>query len=422
MRRRVWPRGVRGRATPLSARSAFASPPFRWFCYAAVAINTAQLVQVTAATWVVHRDTGSVLWSGLVSAASISPLMFFALAAGALADGTLGRRVAVLRGALIMTLGAAAMASMGFAGWGKPGLLLAALTGTGVGVALLTPAWQATIPDLVATSSLRSAVALNSVTVSVAWAIGPAAAGALLSAVPPEWVYASATSGYVLALFLLYRINWPEAETGDALEVRSPPPELDLSAVSVTLALGLSIGALRALVPAVVAERFDASALTYGLLFAAIGLGAALAGLGLKGGGKELQGGRLGTALGGFGLLVAGLGATRDPIVAGVVLCASGVCWTAALADVNSAMQLNAPSSGRSGVMAVFSMALYGGSAVGSVLSGAVGSQVGAGYALALSSAPCVCVGAVMLAKEDAVKEAARAALRPRRRPGQPKE
>ncbi|WP_218275021.1 MFS transporter, partial [Pseudomonas sp. GW460-13] len=52
----------------------------------------------------------------------------------------------------------------------------------GVGAAMMGPTWQSIVPELVPPSTLRQAVALNSLGVNVARAIGPATGGLLLAA------------------------------------------------------------------------------------------------------------------------------------------------------------------------------------------------------------------------------------------------
>src|SRR5690606_24722851 len=109
-----------------------------------------------------------------------APVFFFALFAGALAD-RIDKRRFLLTVNLVLTGIVAAMAILTAAGAMTPGLLLAFTFAIGTGAALTAPAWQAVVPSLVPRESLQPAIALNSMGINIARAIGPALGGFLIS-------------------------------------------------------------------------------------------------------------------------------------------------------------------------------------------------------------------------------------------------
>src|SRR5262249_12328074 len=69
--------------------------------------------------------------------------------------------------------------------------------------ALIQPAWQSIVPQLVPREHLQPAVALNSVGLNVSRAIGPALAGLIIAAsgmAAPFWLNAISTLGVIAAL------------------------------------------------------------------------------------------------------------------------------------------------------------------------------------------------------------------------------
>jgi MFS family permease len=82
------------------------------------------------------------------------------------------------------------------------GLLLFAFVAGG-SAALIAPAWQAIVPDLVPRSELVPAVALNSIGVSISRAVGPALAGVMIAALGPAapfWLNATTYLDVIAAL------------------------------------------------------------------------------------------------------------------------------------------------------------------------------------------------------------------------------
>ncbi|MCF3971860.1 MFS transporter, partial [Pseudomonas aeruginosa] len=70
----------------------------------------------------------------------------------------------------------------------------------GIGAALMAPTWQAIVPELVGRSELKSAVALNSLGINVARAIGPALGGLILASFGAAVTYGADVLSYVAVI------------------------------------------------------------------------------------------------------------------------------------------------------------------------------------------------------------------------------
>jgi MFS family permease len=139
----------------------------------------------------------SPLMVALVQSATTLPMFLLALPAGALAD-IIDRRALLIAAQIWVVVAAALLAAATFTGLTGPGLLLALTFAIACGGAMSAPAFQATVPELVARPALAQAVTLNSLGVNIARATGPALGG-LVIAVAGSW-----------AVFALNAVSVPE--------------------------------------------------------------------------------------------------------------------------------------------------------------------------------------------------------------------
>src|SRR3954462_2532545 len=173
-------------AKPKSAWSPLAIPIFRalWIAYLVSLIGTwareaggpKLMENLTSA----RKD--SPLWVSLVQTAGTLPICLLSIIAGVLAD-TLDRRKLLLWCNVWMLVISGLLAAVTFAGQGfitKESLLVLTLL-LGIGAAMAGPAFQYVIPELVPPADLPLAVSLNSVSLNIARAVGPALAGALIA-------------------------------------------------------------------------------------------------------------------------------------------------------------------------------------------------------------------------------------------------
>src|SRR5262249_4767762 len=205
-RRRDRPRPRRGRRTPRAralhgrrsrsgahvalgpALRPLALPLFRTLWIAQLVSNLGTYMHSVAAVWLMTGLSRSPLLVALLSAAQSLPLFLLALLAGALGDAV-DRRRYLVGTQLSIALAQGALGVVTLLGLATPSVLLWLTFAIGVASAMNAPVGQAVITDLVAAPELGSAIALNSVSVNVARAAGPALGGLLVAAANPGFVF-----------------------------------------------------------------------------------------------------------------------------------------------------------------------------------------------------------------------------------------
>ena len=185
-----------------SSLAPFRDRAFAVLWVATVVSNIGTWMQGAAASWLMTRLNPDAFVVSLVQVASSLPMFLFALPAGALADIIDRRRlligIQVAVTALVATFGLLVWWS-----WVTPDILLGFTFLSAAAAALIMPAWQAIVPQLVPRQHLKSAVALNSIGLNVSRAIGPALAGVIIAAwglAAPFWINALSIVGVIAAL------------------------------------------------------------------------------------------------------------------------------------------------------------------------------------------------------------------------------
>ena len=175
--------------TTASAGAAGASPSawaplragsFRTLRLAALVGLTGVWFQTVGAQWLLLSHPHASILVSLVQVATTLPYVLFGLVAGVLAD-TLDRRLILISVQVTVAALGAVLAALTFAHLMPPALLLLLVFLLGTGAALGTPAYQSLVPELVPRYEIPAASALNSISINVARALGPAIAGVLVA-------------------------------------------------------------------------------------------------------------------------------------------------------------------------------------------------------------------------------------------------
>jgi MFS family permease len=252
---------------------------------ATVISNIGTWMQGGAASWLMTGLDPSPVAVSLVQVASSLPMFMFALPAGALADVVDRRRLLILI-QITVTVLVAVFGLAIYLSLVTPTTLLAFTFASSAAAALIMPAWQAIVPQLVPRQHLQSAVALNSVGLNVSRAVGPALAGLIISALgiaAPFRVNALTTVAVITAL-----IWWRPLKNGTEGHL---PAERFIQAISAGLRHARYNSHLRAtliraggffvfasaywaLLPLVARDQIVGGAKLYGVLLGAIGAGA----------------------------------------------------------------------------------------------------------------------------------------------------
>lgn len=144
----------------------------------------------------------------LVTTVATLPILLFALPAGALAD-ILDRRLVLFGAQLLMFTASAVLAALAFAGAVTSTYLLALTFVVGTGQAIMAPAWQSSVGDIVPREDLPQAVALNVLGFNIARTVGPAIGGVLVTMAGSTLNFALNAFSYLamLGVLLFWRPN-----------------------------------------------------------------------------------------------------------------------------------------------------------------------------------------------------------------------
>jgi MFS family permease len=182
--------------------SPFRHSAFTVLWVATIVSNIGTWMQNSAAGWLMTGLNPGPLIVALVQVATSLPMFLFVLPAGALAD-IIDRRRLLLVVQIAAAVINAILSVLVWAGRVTPSILLASTFLAGCTAALISPEWQAIVPQLVPRQDLSTAVALNSVGVNVSRALGPALAELIIAAMglaAPFWLNAISYLGVIAAL------------------------------------------------------------------------------------------------------------------------------------------------------------------------------------------------------------------------------
>jgi MFS family permease/quinol monooxygenase YgiN len=392
----------------VSAGPATAEPPaaawaplrlatYRMLWFTLLGANIGTWMQTVGAQWLLIGELHAAALVALVQTASMLPILLLALPAGALADAV-DRRHLLIGVQLFISLIGVLLTGLTAIGRMPPFLLLALTFALGVGQALTLPAWAALIPELVPRSHLQSAAALGSINVNAARSVGPALAGFLVAQAGVAVVFAVNAVTYLIFALALVRwrpgtaraVDVPEEFTSalraGARYVRHSPVVRRLLLRALFFLVPGS--ALWALLPLVANRQLGLSASGYGLLLAALGVGAIVGGLFLPWVRTNLTPARFllfsGLVYGAVLLVIAFI--RSAPIVL-AALVPAGAAWVVVLSSVNAEMQLFLPGWVRARGLAVYQVVFAGGQAVGSFAWGLLANRSGLVVAHAAAAA-----------------------------------
>jgi MFS family permease len=344
-------------------------------------------MQDVGAGWLMTSLSSSPSMVALVEAADSFPLMLLALPAGALADIVDRRRLLIAVHVYLLAV-ASALGVLTLLGLTTAWTLVGFIFVLGVGSAMVMPAWAAIVPELVSPDEMPSAVALNSVAINAARAIGPAIAGVLVAVVGAWLVFLLNALSYIGIVAVLLR--WRREHRKSAL-----PAERFLSAIRIGLRFVMHTQALLvvlirgsaffvfasatwSLFPLVVRRELGRGPEIYGLLLTCIGVGAVTGAILLP---------RLRAKLS-RDIMVAGasvlyalaalaLAYVQNVGLLAVAMLATGAAWISILSALQVSAQMTLPAWVRARGLAAFVVVFMGGMALGSLLWGQVATRIG---------------------------------------------
>lgn len=248
-------------------------------------------IQQVGAAWLMTSLAPNAEMVALVTAVSTLPILLFSLPAGALAD-IVGRRLVLFAAQLLMFGASAMLAIAAYLGSVTPYLLLFLTFAVGTGAAIMAPAWQSAVGDLVPREELPMAVALNVMAFNIARTVGPAVGGVILAVAGAEYNFTINALSYLALIGVL--IAWRPAKAAQIATAEAVLPAMrdgiryafHASSVRRVLVRAMCFGFCSSVVVSLMAlvarDLLGEGAAIFGLLMGSMGIGAVI-GAGLLG-------------------------------------------------------------------------------------------------------------------------------------------
>ncbi len=358
---------------------------FRTIWSASLLSNFGQMILGVGAAWEMTRLTTSPSMVALVQTATMLPLMLVAVPAGAIADMFDRRRIA-MTGLAVSILFGVILTFLAVFGLTSPWVLLTFCALIGTGVAIYAPAWQASIGEQVEPEHLPAAVALGTISNSLARSFGPALGGLIVLAAGAKAAFGINAACY-LPLLLAFAL-WKRRHVPSRL----PPERIDRAIVSGgryvfhsrsirtvlirTFLFGLAGATASALAPLIAKNLLGGDASVFGILLGASGVGAVTGSFFVSrfrnGLGTE-RATALFAVVGGLALILVGYSHSLPLTCVGLFITGGANILTIALFNIS--VQMAAPRWVTARALSLFTSALTGGIAFGALLWGVVAGR-----------------------------------------------
>jgi MFS family permease len=362
-------------------------------------------MQRVAQDWLVVELTGRPFDVALITVLQFSPLLFFGLWGGVLAD-RYSKRVLLACAQVVMAACAATLAVLTLTGTVQLVHIYSIAFVLGAASAVHNPARQAFVNEMVGPELLRNAIALNAGSFQFSRLVGPSLGGVVVAAFGSGLAFAINAASFVpatLALLVLRRselhLSTPvRRERGQLVAglryvARTPALRWRLLVVVATGIFGMNMPVM---LVAYAAIEFSSGANVYGLLNTAVALGAVV--------GAVIAARRMDSRLGAtllslatFGLLNIVIGLTPWLIPFVVLLVLQGYSSITMLTMANAGIQLICEPQFRGRVMSLHSLVMFGGVPFGALLLGWITQTAGPAVAM-MTSGAVLAATAVLLA------------------------
>jgi MFS family permease len=386
-----------------SAWGPFHYGPFRAMWSAQFISNIGGWMQTVGAQWLMLSLTTAAAPVALIQTAASLPVLLFAVPAGAVGD-LVDRRRFLLVAQTFMLIAALALGLLTLAGDVTPFVLLALVFALGAGQAWTSPTWQTLQPELVPAGERPQAIALGSVNMNLARAVGPAIGGLLVAATSAGLVFLINAATFLAVIAVIVR--WRErarpssavAPEGVGAAIRAGGRYVAASPVLRVVLLRAALfvvfaSSIWALLPLTARSDLHLGSGGYGLLLACVGVGAVAGAALLPTLRRRMSPGAMLT-IGSVtvGALALVLAYVHVLVLVGLALALGGTAWILALSTLNSVYQASLPGWVKARGMGFYLIVFQGGNAIGSAVMGLAAEQFGVSSTL-LAAAIGLCLG-----------------------------
>ncbi|UTT48763.1 MFS transporter [Rhodococcus gordoniae] len=383
--------------------AALRGPNFRLYISGQAISLVGTWMQTVAQSWLVLQLTGSATAIGIVLALQTVPMLLLGPYGGVVADRSDKRRLMIglqtLMGVQALILGLLVVTDT-IALWHVYVLAVA----LGLNQCFENPARQSFMLELVGPEDLRNAVSLQSVLASCSRMIGPAVAGLVIAAGGLGVCFLLNAASFVAVVTSLLRLDVSRLQRSPAAaRARGQLREgfayvRSTSDLAVPLLMMALVGCLafefQVVLPVLADHTFAAGAGAYGFLTAAMGAGSVVGGLVVATWGRTGTRPLIVTSLA-FGIALAVAAAAPNLTTLIVVMVIVGALSVTFTSTTNSSLQLAAAPTMRGRVMALWSVAFLGSTAIGGPIAGWVSEQWGGRAGLVLGAVACLVAAAM---------------------------
>jgi MFS family permease len=354
---------------------------FGTFWFASLLANIGTWAQQVAQPWLMLSLGATPFMLGLDAFALGAPVLLLTLVGGALADRA-DRRTTIAVFQSIQMLCPVALVVLVWTGAVQPWMVIAMSLVVGVTDALSMPSFQSIVPTIVKREQLAQGIALNTTQFNLSRILGPALAGALMASLGLSGAFAVSALSYLpfilVALWVLPRSPLPRADAvpmrmshlADGVrEVWAQP--LLRGALLTVLTTASLCAPLITFTPVLIHAVFQGDVSQFSSAMGAFGVGGLIGAIGLLAV-NPLRDRRLLSHVFGvaYGLIVVLAGLNAWSWALHVLLVLAGLTMTASNASANALLQGCAPAHIRGQTVSLFMLAMRGGLALGSLVTG----------------------------------------------------
>ena len=394
---------------------AFRYRDYRIFWAGALLSNVGTWMMNLVLPFVLFQLTGSAVWVGATVAAQFLPMVLASPLGGSIADH-FPRRVVLLWVQSAMGVAAGLLWLAWILDFRDPWTLLSIVALVGMLNGISLPSWQAFVHDLVPRDALQSAVAMNSLQINAARALGPAIAGVVLATLGPATAFGVNALSFFCVVLAVALVRAGRGATRrrahlsvtaqfvSALRYARTQPGI-VMAIALAFIIGLLGNPIFSLTVVFAESVFLVGPVQLGVMNAALGVGAiAIAPVvgGARYSGKIRR--IAGTGLITFGLALIAFALSPNYLVSVGLLVILGACFMAVIASSNTANQIIVANPFRGRILAIRLMAFTVAAPIGGLLQGAMVDSIGARPTVAIAGALLVSISVWLVFKGGVVR------------------
>ncbi len=376
---------------------------FRLFILGQLVSTSGTWMQTVALPLLVLQLGGKGTAVGLAFSLQYIPLLVLGPMGGAIADRVDKRSALCCTQAaygLIALILAVTVATDGAQLW----MVYVLATGIGVVTALDMPVRGAFVYAMTGPKDLTNAVSLNSIVNGLGRVFGPALGGALIALLGLEACFfynAASFVAVIISLFLIRseelhshpRSSRAEARIRDGLRYVRATRALLVPLVMLAI-LGIFAWEWPVSLPLIAEFTFRGGAGLFSAMMALFSIGGIIGGLFIASH-AQLSSRGLVVATGSVAVVMLGAAVAPNEVLALIAMVPMGLAAFIALIGLQSALQLTTDPAMRGRVMALFSMAVAGSSAIGGPIIGWIGDHLGPRYGLVVGAISAVAAAGI---------------------------